>query len=521
MIGTSVSDTSPARQKPLLRDVLARLDGARRRAVLRGLGESVAMAIAAGLAAWCLLRLGFALAWTPVSATTLALAAGAVALAALAIGFVSALAESPSRLALARRADAALGLRERISTAVEVADAVPTVVSAALVADAERRAGAIRPAAILPRRGFAPVVPMALLAVFAAALLLAPLPPASAPDRALPPSLLVGATEAETIAAELRTLAAEIAADAAERDDPFLAAIATATAATAQNLADGTPVERAPLAAELARLGEYAAAAYGATGAPSGRAEALSRIAGATAAGRGPTGAAAAPPSGGGPDAAPGAAGDPAGSTAPGAAGEAGTPERLRPEGAAGPDTPSPGNLAARPAAAPEITGTAVQEICNFDAGADCAAAGGDNPFGLERGNVDLPPDPGGATPPNAAEGPAMANGQLVGPAADAGAGEAVFAGQGTRPLGDVPVDGPGPLPGGGTMLLRDRGTGTGDRIRIDMPPPAGGAAVLEAGTPPAGDWRTLPEAPVARPLLPPAERAVAARYFVRPAETE
>jgi hypothetical protein len=480
------------------------------------------MAVAAGLAAWCLLRLGFAVAWTSTGAATLALAACAVGVAALLIGVLAAIAEGPSRLALARRADAAFGLRERISTAIEFADAAPTAVSSALFADAEGRARTIRAKNILPRRSVARTLPLALLAAFAGALLLAPLPPVET-DRVARPSAFVAAEEAAALATELRAIAAGIAADATRRNDAFLAAIAGAAAETAQRLAAGAPVERAALAADLARLGDYAAAApAGALAA--GNAEALSRLAAATAAGLPPSAASdRSRPDGGA--AAPGAtpAREEAARPATGPDGAAGTPGAADPGGAAAPDASPLAITAARPAAAPEVTGDAVQEPCNFDAGGDCAVAGGDDPFGLERGNVNVPPDTaGGAASPNAPEGPPMADGQLVGPAANAGAGEAVFAGQGARPVGDAPTDDPGALPAGGAMMLRDRGTGTGDRIRIDMPPPPGGTAVLEGAAPPAAaDWRRLAEGAVARPRLSPAERAIAARYFARPPASE
>ncbi|MCW5714702.1 MAG: hypothetical protein KIT43_09350 [Bauldia sp.] len=506
---------------PRLREVTARLVRARRLALIGALAEALAMAVAAGLVTWCLLRLAVAILWIETSAATLASASVTVAGLALAMATISAIAEGPSLAALARRADATFLLDERISTAVEVADGPSTPVTRALLADAEGRARAILPGAILGGRTAGLAFPLLGLALLAALLLLAPLPPAASAFRPGPPtaSVVLGMDEATTLAGELRAIATTIAADAARRDDAFLAAIAAEIGETAQRLEAGEPVERAAIGEDLARLGDYAAMAYERGGDPAAPVTALSRLAAATAAGTAPRTGPGSAPNGG----TPAAPADPlqlSPAAPPVPAGDPAMPGQADPAGPEAPATPLP-ETGVRATPAAEITGDAVQEPCNFDAGGDCAVAAGENPFGLERGNVNMPPDPGGAAPPNAPEGPAMAEGQLIGPAADAGAGEAVFAGQGTRPLGETPGDDPGTLDDGGAMLLPDRGTGTGDRIRLDMPPPPGGAILIEGALPPGVAWRVLTEVEVARTLLPPAEREIAGRYFDRPAGGE
>lgn len=517
-----LDEPAAALLRPRLSSVTERLDQARRRALALGLAEAGVMALGAGLATWCLLRLGVAIRWTEVSADTLFLASVVVAVTALALAAIAALAEGPTRAMLARRADAAFALDERISTAVEIIDGPFTPLAKALLADVERRAEAIRPGAILHRRTRFLAVPLLGLAFFAGALILAPLPPAVSSERAAAatPSVFLGVEETAVLAAELRAIAVAVAAEAAGRNDAFLAAIAAATDEMVERLEAGDPVDRAAIGNDLARLGAYADTAYQRAGAPADRAAALSRLAAATVTGTSPQAGSAMAWTGSGPApslADPGRADDARESPAAAVpAAEPAAPRSGDPTGPAAPES-GPAGTVTRPTPGAEIVGEAVQEPCNFDAGAECAMAAGDNPFGLERGNVNLPPDPAGAGPPNAPEGPAMAEGQLVGPAADAGAGEAVFAGRGTRPLGDGPADDPATVPGGAAMLLPDRGTGTGDRIRLDMPPQPGGAILLEGMIPPGVAWRVLPEAVVARPLLPPGDREIAGRYFDRP----
>jgi hypothetical protein len=107
---------------------------------------------------------------------------------------------------------------------------------------------------------------------------------------------------------------------------------------------------------------------------------------------------------------------------------------------------------------------------------------------------------------------------QVVGAAADAGAGEGDRAGNGTRPLGNSDPTRTGLAPGA-DMLLPDQAGNDGRRIRIELTP----QTTLSDVAPPSesGDrnWRHAAEQPVARSVLDASDRKVLGRYFTPPPE--
>ena len=168
------------------------------------------------------------------------LAASAMAFAcALVVAALATFLLAPDLAALARAADHRFALKERLSTALEVATARPThaaqdPVRAALLADAEQSAGSIDIRTLvslqLPRAVWG--VP-ALLVV---ALLLQTVPPdmfgraapdASATRNASDNGALSGDQAADT-AANLRRIAEVLNQDGAQRSDPYLRTIARA-----------------------------------------------------------------------------------------------------------------------------------------------------------------------------------------------------------------------------------------------------------------------------------------------------
>jgi hypothetical protein len=179
---------------------------------------------------------------------------------------------APDLAAFARAADRTFALQERLSTALEVAavlrpDTAPDPVRAALLADAERRAGAVDPCKLvrltLPRMAW--VVP----ALLTAAILLQVLPP-GAFGRAAPGATVerdasddggLSRQQAAETAANLRLISEILDQDAAQRSDPYLRTIARTLARLSSEVAQST-MDRRVLANELHRLLAHTQQAY-------------------------------------------------------------------------------------------------------------------------------------------------------------------------------------------------------------------------------------------------------------------
>lgn len=121
---------------------------------------------------------------------------------------------------------------------------------------------------------------------------------------------------------------------------------------------------------------------------------------------------------------------------------------------------------------------------------------------------------PRGADDPNAPQ--QVVGGARIGAAEDAGAGVGDAAGQGVQPLGDGVVTEFGAPPElAAEMTLEDADQGDGRRIRLDMAPEGeNGGALPEGERADSAQWQRLPEQEVNRSLLSPQERDVVRQYF-------
>jgi len=420
--------------------------------------------------------------------------AGAFAFASL-LAFI----RSPNAAALARKADRALALAERLSTALEVDGSLPPdaalgPVPSALLADAERHAALIDPRQIvgleLPRAAWA--VP----GLIAAAVLLQLAPPDAL---AVSHGPIAGAERDEArftgeqgaeAAANLRRIADLLGKDAQERSDPYLRTIAR----TLQRLsadAERPGADRRALAGALEQLMAHTRQAYGqATGAAREQAprDAVQQLQAALEDITGKRQEGAAPPR-----EADGREG--AGSIAAARQGETGRPaQRPSERKTASAGTPSQTAAAGRP----PNWDDALKDLDDYDRA--------DPRIEKERAFADQ-------------QRRARAASQSAGAAQDAGQGDGDRAGDGTRPLGNGTAAAATELAPGTAMLLPDQTAANGTRIRIELPP----EAALTADAPPTaeagGEWRRAQEQAVARAAPSPEDRRIIGRYFLRPAE--
>jgi hypothetical protein len=270
----AVSDRTATRL-PVLRD---RLEATRRRArhalILRG----AVFSLVTTLALLCAVEaIGFyQIATTSTSAVAAAalssyVAWGVVAfVCAFSLAAIFAYIFTPDVATLARKADRAFGLQERLSTALEVAADERSEmgpVRAALLTDAERQAAAIDPRQIvrldLPRAIW---IAPALIAM-AAALQLAP-PKAFSVTGLQRSTATAGQKDAELssrdaaeAASNLRRIAELVEKDAQKRSDPYLRTIAK-TLQSLSSDAERPGVDRRVLAGALDRLMAHARQAY-------------------------------------------------------------------------------------------------------------------------------------------------------------------------------------------------------------------------------------------------------------------
>jgi hypothetical protein len=409
---------------------------------------------------------------------------------------------APDLAALARAADRRFALQERLSTALEVSaklqsDSALDPVRAALLADAERRAGAIDPHRLvrltLPRAAWA--VP----ALIVAAILLQVVPPAAfgraAPDataaRDAPDDGTLSRQQAADAAANLRRIAEVIEQDAAQRSDPYLRTIARTLDRLSAEVARAT-IDRRALAGELDRLLAHAQQAYAqsdrATGQAASRRDATELLRSALDDITGNRQAGAAPardPDPAVPEtAAP--ARDPAGRPAL-------SQERRTPG-----SRPQSEQIAALRRLLP---GADIQWLYVDEDGAEV-----DPRAQIERLMADE-------------ERRARAALQPAGAAANAGQGEGDRAGDGVQPLGRGNAAKPADLAATEQMLLPDPERRDGGRIRIEIPPDATLSDVAAPSADAGGGWRRVPEQPVEREALDAENRRIVGRYFKRGAE--
>jgi len=410
---------------------------------------------------------------------------------------------TPDLPALARAADRTFALQERLSTALEVAadlrsDSASDPVRAALLVDAERRAGAIDPRALvrltLPRAMWA--VPV----LVATTILLQVVPP-DAFGRAAPGVSAardvsdddrLSRQQAADTAANLRRIAEILDQDAAQRSDPYLRTIARTLERLSTEVARAA-LDRRQLAGELDRLLAHAQQAYAQGDRPAGQAatrrdatellrSALDDITGNRQAGAAPARD---------PDPAVPEVG--AAERAP-----AGRPVQRGERREAGSRTQSDQIAALRRL----LPGADIQWLFIDEDGNEV-----DPRAQIERLMADE-------------ERRARAAAQPAGAAANAGQGEGDRAGDGVQPLGRGNAAKSADLAATEQMLLPDPERRDGGRIRIEIPPDAALSDVATPTSDASGGWRRVQEQPVERPALAAEGRRIVGRYFKRSTES-
>jgi hypothetical protein len=425
----------------------------------------------------------------------------AVFACALALAAILSFLLTPDMATLARAADRAFALQERLSTALEVdaglqPHAVLDPVRAALLADAERHAAAIDRRQIV--RLDPPRAIWAVPVLIAAAVLLQ-LVPRDAFGLAASREPIAGAKHDGTgltgqqgaeAAANLRRIAERLGKDAEERSDPYLRAIAR-TLERLSSDAERPGIDRRVLASALDRLLAHARQAYGQAGNADRSATprdvvqqlqvALDDITGNRQAKatvpREPNGSAG------------------AGSVATAEPTQANRPVQSSERKTAGGRTPSEMATPERPQAGWDDL---LKDLDDYDPV--------DPRIEKERAFAEQ-------------QRRARAAAQSAGAAKDAGLGEGDRAGEGTRPLSDGNPTASAELAPGAEMLLPDQAINGGRRIRIELPPDIArsGVAPPTAGGP--GEWQRIQEQAVERSVLAPEDRKVVGRYFMRSPE--
>ncbi len=500
-MSTVTLEGPPGRAGGTIAALSADLARARRRAAAFGLVRAAAIGVAVALAVFSVLQLGFqASGSSGWLARNVLLASGAAGLVAFVAIAVLNGVRNPGIPRFARAADRVFGTKERLSTALELsaAPATPlTSVGTALFQDIDERSDKIDVRRLVPFR-----VPLVAAGAFVALAIVAgflafrpaPVGTLAVPQVAAP----LTAAQRDEIGADIRRVAALVEADAVDRADPYLQAVARELQQLGLAIAGGAPPDRAEIARALERLLPHATQAYERAGVGEAAPENLSRlIEAALREVRPPT---PGTPGGVNPEFPPGMfpPGTPAGTPAPGAAGE---------DVVAGGEAPAEGlgdMLAAleRPEAAQfQLPSPAPPQEGEVDNGYDYIDPN-DVALQLERQRNDA-----------ARQG--QAGGAPAGAAAEAGVGEGDAAGEGVQPLENGAVTTFGePLAVVGEMVIGDPNQGDGQRIRMDMPPEGGDLALRAGDRNDGGGWRQLPEREVDRGLLPPQDRGVVQQYF-------
>jgi hypothetical protein len=486
---------------------LPRLFGVLRRARTRWrigtLLQGAVWSLLAGLAALCALR-GASLVDASVGASPVAVGLGILA-AGLALTGLVALMRAPSDAVLARAADRAFGLKECLSTAIEVAfgshpgtpDAVQRdPVRGALLAQTERHAGAIDPRSLiavgLPRAAWAVPVLIAAAVLFQIVppdALGSVGPPGSSSGVEVPHGALTEQQRADA-ASNLQRIAERIDKDADERSDPYLRTIARTLDRLSSKIQQATQ-DRQILAAELEQLLQHAERAYGRGNAEGGErtsrppdpADMLKTVLDALAGNR-QTETAVMP-----------------------------SPDREAP--APRPNSESQDRTPPSPSQRKAPASRTLTEALI----AARKLPGADIPWLFLDENGEET-DPRAQIERLLAEEERRARGtpQPAGAAADAGKGEGDRAGDGSRPLGRGDFAALPGNPAGDDMRLPDQAATEGRRIHIEVTPETTRSEVAPPSQA-AGDWRRLDEQPVERPALESGDREVVGRYFKRQTE--
>jgi len=412
-----------------------------------------------------------------------------------------ALLRTPGLLELARRADRTFGLRERSSTALELA-LVPGgsegELATALLADAERHALVIEPQCLVLIRfprvgwwlaalaaglgGFQFVVPLVISESL-------PGPPSASEEIAVP---LSPEERGETVADLLRT-ATLLGGEAEQRKDPYLQALAQAFDDLSRRVASGA-LDRATTERELDRLLNHVERAYEGESAPFGRA--------ASAPGMPDTESPADPLAE--------AQGSPAAVAAP---------------------------LKERPPEEPRSSeSSALDTTAGLNDLLDELEQVGTN---LQRATKERETNKGRITAVDYAEfGPYITPESLERlkrqreerEAQQARAGQPIGAAQeANKGAGDLAGEGVQPLAGGEErtaleaskirreqVSLPDSRTEAGEHVQLERPPDTRLSDVADSQRPSGEAWRASREAEVRRDQLGPRERAVVSRYFNR-----
>lgn len=249
---------------PTLAGVVERLGTARLRLIAQSVLGAAFGAVIAGLVVFAgleLLRRLLGQAWlgVPVSPQLVAAILAAVILAG---GIVAAVLRAPSIVELARRADQTFGLRERISTALEIerntTSQRPTVV-AALLADALRHSEAVSSARLAPFRmpRVALLVPVAAVAAAAVVLLVQPMGGTTGSRL----SATLDAGERAALAADISRVTDAITTATGAGDDPHMQAVANTLGDLGQRVSQSAETTREDILDELGALRGYAGAA--------------------------------------------------------------------------------------------------------------------------------------------------------------------------------------------------------------------------------------------------------------------
>jgi len=405
---------------------------------------------------------------------------------------------TPELAAHARAADQTFALKERLSTALEVADtlpqnALPDPVRQALLADAEQRARLIDVRALVPLR--LPRAVWAVPALLLTAILLGLMPPEAyrnaasgtmtSPDASQGDGLT--RQQAEDAAVNLRRIVDILERDAAQRSDPYLRSLARTLERLSTDIAEAR-IDRPRLASELNTLLAHAEQAYG------------DRSANQNASRQNAT------------ELLRSALNDIKGNRQ-----TAETPAR---DADSTQDNPAEPKSTARPTQPPD------RRPNNAAAPAQQSAAAA----ALKRLGVDiswlLVDEDGNEVDPRSQverlmaeeERRARGGGQPAGAATAAGQGDGDQAGDGVHPLGRGNAKSTELRPTE-QMFLPDPSGRDGARIRIELPPNVAQSDVASPTSDASGGWRRVPEQPVERPELQAEGRRILGRYFKRAAD--
>src|SRR5262245_21376409 len=463
-----------------------------------------------GLAVFCALRAttllleGEAARWLPrllVAPSLLdQLATSAIAFAcALVVAVLATFLLTPDLATLARAADHRFALKERLSTALEVATARPSdaaqdPVRSALLADAEQSATSTDMRALVSLR--LPRAAWAVPALLVTALLLQTVPPdmlghatpgASATRNAPDNGALSGNQAADT-AANLRRIAEALDQEGAQRSDPYLRTIARALERLSMEVGRAA-IDRPRLARELGQLLVHAQQAYAQSDRPADQTapqqhptdllrSALEEITGGRQASAAPTRDSPAPKA---------------------TAADRNPPGRpAQPKDRKASGTPTQAEQIA--AAVRRLTGQDIPWLFVDEDGAEV-----DPRSQLERLMAEE-------------ERRARAAAQPAGGAANAGRGDGDQAGDGVQPLGRGASAKTADPAATEQMLLPDPQSREGGRIRIEIPPNAALSDVAAPSSVAGSGWRRVQEQSVERPTLEAEGRRIVGRYFKRSA---